>query len=119
MVAFVPQISVLKSENFMKLFSVVVFLVSTINPLTAADIGEELATRHCGVCHAVGATGANPNPLAPAFRDLSKKYPLDNLQEALAEGIMVGHDGPDMPEFVFEPKQIDALIDYMKRISKP
>ena len=119
MVAFVPQTGVLKSESFMKFFSVLVFLMSGIDPSWAVDTGEELAVRHCGLCHAVGTDGVSPNPRAPAFRYLSKKYPLDNLQEALAEGIMVGHDGPEMPEFAFEPKQIDALIDHMKRISKP
>ena len=45
---------------------------------------------------------------APAFRDLSKRYPIQHLAEALAEGIVTGHS--DMPEFTFEPCEIEALL---------
>jgi mono/diheme cytochrome c family protein len=33
------------------------------------------------------------------------------LEEALAEGISTGH--PDMPEFIFEPDQIEAILAYI------
>jgi mono/diheme cytochrome c family protein len=49
--------------------------------------------------------------LAPPFRDLSKRYPVEFLAEALAEGIVTGH--PAMPRFTFEPREIDALLTYM------
>jgi cytochrome c len=57
--------------------------------------GESIAKRLCARCHAVGETGASPMGLAPPFRDLSKRYPIETLAEALAEGIVVGH--PAMP----------------------
>ena len=44
-------------------------------------------------CHAIGRSGASPNPKSPPFRDLSRRYPLSNLEEALGEGIVVGHEG--------------------------
>ncbi|MDN3719728.1 hypothetical protein QW131_12490 [Roseibium salinum] len=44
----------------------------------------------------------------PAFRDLSGLYPLESLEEALAEGIVTGHD--NMPEFAFEPDDINAFF---------
>jgi mono/diheme cytochrome c family protein len=71
---------------------------------------RRLSTR----CHSIDATGASPFEPAPPFRTLGARYPLDNLEEALAEGILGGH--PAMPEFVFEPEQIDAIIAYMKSL---
>lgn len=50
--------------------------------------------------------------LAPAFRDLSRRYPIENLAEALAEGIVVGH--PLMPQFSFSRREIDALLTYIQ-----
>ena len=82
-----------------------------------ASAGEALAQRYCARCHAISATGDSPNEKAPPFRTLSERYPLDDLQEALAEGITVGHGGETMPEFTFAPNQITDLIAHMKRVS--
>jgi cytochrome c len=79
--------------------------------------GETLATEHCSGCHAVDTIDQSRNEKAPPFRTLSERYPLDNLQEALAEGIVVGHEGQDMPEFEFSPDDVADLIAHMKRIS--
>lgn len=46
------------------------------------------------------------------MREVARKYNPDNLGEALAEGIVTGH--PEMPEFVFEPDEIAAIIDYLR-----
>jgi cytochrome c len=83
----------------------------------AFDLGRTLAETHCATCHAIGKKGQSPNPKAPRFATLAQRYPLDNLAEALSEGILVGH-GP-MPEFQFEPDQIDGLIAYLKSIQNP
>jgi mono/diheme cytochrome c family protein len=87
-------------------------------PVAAADVaaGRRLAQAQCGVCHAVGRTGASANPLSPPFRNLAARYPLSDLEEALAEGITVGHSG--MPEFVFSPRQIDDLLAYMRSLRR-
>ena len=77
----------------------------------AAARGEAIAHKHCARCHAIGETDASPMGLAPPFRDLSKRYPIENLEEALAEGIVVGH--PAMPRFTFEPRDINALLTYI------
>jgi mono/diheme cytochrome c family protein len=37
------------------------------------------------------------------------------LEEALAEGISTGH--PDMPEFVADPDQIDAILAYIESLN--
>lgn len=73
--------------------------------------GEALLTKNCARCHAIGASGESPHEKAPPFRQVVTRYPVDNLAEALAEGIVSGH--ADMPEFVFEPGEIDAILAYL------
>ena len=73
--------------------------------------GKALVETNCARCHAIGATDTSSHPDAPAFRTLSQRYPVDQLAEALAEGISTGH--PDMPEFVASPEQIDAILAYI------
>jgi mono/diheme cytochrome c family protein len=76
--------------------------------------GRALLEESCARCHSIEQTGASPFEPAPPFRTLGARYPLENLEEALAEGILGGH--PAMPEFVFEPEQIDAIIAYLKSL---
>jgi mono/diheme cytochrome c family protein len=83
---------------------------------TAGDIahGEALVKLNCSQCHAVGRDDYSAHPDAPEFRKLSERYPIDDLAEALAEGIVTGH--PDMPEFQATPEQISDIISYLKSI---
>jgi cytochrome c len=76
--------------------------------------GHALAETRCGGCHAVARIGDSPAPEAPPFRRLSQNYRVANLEEALAEGISVGH--PAMPQFQFAPDDVDALIAYLQSI---
>jgi cytochrome c len=78
--------------------------------------GEELLVRNCGSCHAVGRSGESPHDLAPPFRTLGQRYPIESLEEALGEGIMSGH--PDMPEFKFDAGDVGAIISYLKSIQQ-
>ena len=78
--------------------------------------GEALLIANCARCHAVGRSGVSPHPQAPAFRTLSRRFKVEGLAEALAEGISTGH--PDMPEFVFEADEVGAIIDYLKSIQQ-
>jgi mono/diheme cytochrome c family protein len=73
--------------------------------------GEALVKANCARCHAVERSDKSRHPDAPPFRTLSQRYPLQDLEEALAEGISTGH--PDMPEFTAEPDQIDAILAYI------
>jgi mono/diheme cytochrome c family protein len=82
-----------------------------------AAAGRALAERNCQGCHAIGATGESPVVAAPSFREMVKRWPPEYLAESLAEGIEVGHSGQvDMPNFSFEPKQIDDLIAYLNTL---
>jgi mono/diheme cytochrome c family protein len=78
------------------------------------DKGQVLVEQNCGRCHATGKEGASPHAEAPPFRTLSSKYPVEDLAESLAEGIVSGH--PEMPIFVFEPQDVAAIIDYLESI---
>jgi cytochrome c len=90
--------------------------VSAQQSATTLKRGEALLTRNCARCHATGPAGRSPHPAAPPFRTLARKYPIDGLQEALGEGLSVGH--PDMPEFVFEPDDIASILAYLKSIQE-
>ena len=76
--------------------------------------GQALVEANCARCHAVGRGDVGPHPDAPAFRELSRRYPIAALQEAFVEGIVTGH--PDMPEFSVDPEQAAAIIAYLESI---
>lgn len=80
----------------------------------AAQRGEELVQNLCSRCHAVGATGESPFENAPPFRDIVTLYDVNDLTEAFAEGIVVGH--PAMPVFEFSPETIGDLIAYLRSL---
>lgn len=86
-------------------------------PTADPAIGGAILDANCASCHAVGATGFSVIANAPAFRTLSQRYPVESLEEALAEGIMVGHEGMvQMPEFVFGAEDIGHIIAYLQTI---
>jgi mono/diheme cytochrome c family protein len=96
-----------------------VVLLSPAAPAYAADKtlidkGEMLVKENCSRCHAVGKEGDSPHKEAPPFRSLSGRYPIEDLAESLAEGIVSGH--PDMPVFVFSPHDVEAIIEYLQSI---
>jgi mono/diheme cytochrome c family protein len=73
--------------------------------------GFNLLRSNCARCHAIDATSLSPDSKAPPFRDVVKKYDPAALEEALAEGIVTGHN--QMPEFSFEPEQVTAIVAYL------
>jgi mono/diheme cytochrome c family protein len=78
--------------------------------------GRRLAEMLCVTCHAIGGSGESPEPMAPAFRRLAQRYPLNALEEAFAEGILVGH--PMMPSYKLSEAQIEALLAYLASIQE-
>jgi cytochrome c len=79
--------------------------------------GETLVMRNCSRCHAIGRVDTSTHPEAPPFRTLSKRYPIESLEEALGEGIISGH--PDMPEFRFDGDDVGAIVAYLKSVQDP
>jgi cytochrome c len=86
---------------------------------TLVNKGEVLVKQNCSQCHAIGKEGDSPHPQAPPLRTSSRKYPIEDIAESLAEGIVSGH--PDMPVFVFDPHDVEAIIQYLQsiQIEKP
>lgn len=82
-----------------------------------AQRGQTFAQANCSMCHAVGRFGTSPLPIAPPFRTLHERYPVEDLEESLAEGIVTGH--PSMPQFRLDPAQINDLIAYLKGLEQP
>ena len=79
--------------------------------------GEAIAENLCAKCHAIGITGESPHPDAVPLRQLSWKYPVDELEQPFLQGIVVGH--PDMPEWQFTQQDVDALLAYIESIQEP
>jgi cytochrome c len=87
-----------------------------ILPAKASKVGQgrRLARLYCARCHAIDKVSPSPLAIAPPFRTLHERYPVENLQEALAEGIVTGH--PSMPEFRFDPDQINDFLVFLKSL---
>lgn len=100
----------------LSLFFGVVILVATLPDAGAANRqqGLRLARLYCASCHAIDKVSPSPLTIAPPFRDLHKRYPVESLEESLGEGIMTGH--PSMPQFQFEPDQIDDFLAFLKSL---
>ncbi len=79
--------------------------------------GYTFVKTNCSGCHAVGRFGDSPLAIAPPFRTLHERYPIEDLAESLAEGITVGH--PTMPQFSLDPAQVNDVIAYLKSLEKP
>lgn len=97
------------------LAAALVALTSAALALTPAELrGRTFARNNCGPCHSVDAATPSPLPIAPPFRTLDRRYPIESLAESLAEGIMTGH--PTMPTFQLDPGQINDLLSFIKTL---
>ena len=103
----------------MRLFAVAVSVVLVSQSAAAqspsVQRGANLARTYCAKCHSIDKVSESPLKLAPPFRTLHQRYPVENLEEPLAEGIVTGH--PSMPEFRLDPDQIKDFINFLKSLS--
>ncbi len=76
--------------------------------------GKAFAQANCSHCHSIDKVTQSTLVIAPPFRTLHERYPVESLEEALAEGIMTGH--PSMPQFKLDPGQIGDLIAFLKSL---
>jgi mono/diheme cytochrome c family protein len=95
---------------------VAVALLSATAPAAAENPqqGKRLALTHCAKCHAIDKVSPSPLEIAPPFRTLHERYPVEMLQEALTEGIVTGH--PTMPQFSFDADQVADFIAFLKTL---
>jgi cytochrome c len=78
--------------------------------------GQTFVRANCSTCHATDKASASPLKIAPPFRELHRRYPVENLQEALVEGIRTGH--VNMPEFRLDPGQALDVISFLKYLER-
>jgi cytochrome c len=94
------------------------FTLIILTPAAAASPQEQrgrtYALNNCAKCHSIDKVSPSPLKIAPPFRSLHKRYPIETLGEALAEGISTGH--PTMPAFQLAPDQIGDLLAYLKTL---
>ena len=101
-----------------RIFVSLALMLVTLKPAVAASPQEQrgriFAMNNCARCHSIDRISPSPLKIAPPFRTLHKRYPVESLGEALAEGIQTGH--PTMPEFKLDPGQIGDLLAYLKTL---
>jgi cytochrome c len=105
--------------RFLRLFIAVGGLLSLVSSAVLAQSppaqrGLTFVRTHCAQCHAIDKVSDSPLAIAPPFRTLHLKYPIESLERPLAEGIMAGH--PTMPQFRLEPDQVRDVIAYLKTL---
>jgi cytochrome c len=94
-------------------------LISTIPAAAqspAAQRGLTFVRVHCAQCHAIDVVSESPLKVAPPFRDLHLKYPIETLRRPLSEGIIANH--PSMPQFRLEADQINDVIAFMQSLER-
>lgn len=78
------------------------------------DRGENLVSRHCAMCHAIGRSNTSPDSKAPPLRALTQRGLLDSLESSLGKGPLSGH--PQMPAFSFQQQDVSAILRYLRSI---
>jgi mono/diheme cytochrome c family protein len=81
----------------------------------AAQRGLTFVRVHCAQCHAIDKVSASPLAIAPPFRTLHLKYPIESLRRPLSEGITASH--PTMPQFRLEPDQVADVLAYLETLA--
>jgi cytochrome c len=95
-------------------FVTVMVMTPALAASPAEQRGKTYALTNCARCHSIDRVTESPLKIAPPFRTLHKRYPIDGLGEALAEGIETGH--PTMPAFQLQPDQIHDLLSFLKTL---
>ncbi len=78
------------------------------------DRGEDLVSRHCAMCHAIGRSNTSPDSKAPPLRVLTQRGLWDPLESSLGKGSLSGH--PQMPAFSFQQQDASAILRYLRSI---
>jgi cytochrome c len=93
-----------------------VLLTQAVAASPAEQRGKTFVLNNCARCHSIDKVSPSPLKIAPPFRTLHLRYPIETLGEALAEGISTGH--PTMPEFQLDPDQIHDVLSYLKTLEQ-
>jgi mono/diheme cytochrome c family protein len=103
------------SRRVVLAMSITIVMTSYAQALSPSEQrGKTFALTNCARCHATDRVSPSPLAVAPPFRDLHRRYPIETLSEAFAEGIYTGH--PTMPAFQLDPDQINDLLSFLKSL---
>jgi cytochrome c len=80
----------------------------------AAQRGLTFVRVNCAQCHSIDKASDSPLTIAPPFRTLHLKFPIESLRRPLAEGIIASH--PAMPQFRLDADQISDVLAYLKTL---
>lgn len=84
-------------------------------PVGSVAVGGNIVRQKCAGCHAVDRVGDSPMKAAPPFRTMGRTYPVSDLQEALAEGLVTAH--PAMPPIELEADEVASVIAWLESVS--
>jgi len=101
-------------KSLLHAFVGLMLITSAIAASPAEQRDKTFALNNCARCHSIDRVTESPLKIAPPFRTLHSRYPIETLQEALAEGIETGH--PTMPAFQLDPDQIHDLLAFLKTL---
>lgn len=101
-------------RHVLALAGALVLAVPALADDASVAAGKAVVEMYCADCHATGPSGESRLAIAPLFRELYLRYNVEDLSEALVEGIVTAH--PEMPEFEFDPEQAQAIVDYLKSL---
>ena len=90
------------------------FMASPCNAAPNVAAGKAFAQANCSHCHSIDKFTPSTLAIAPPFRTLHERYPVESLEEALGEGITTGHQ--NMPEFKLDPGQVGDFISFLKSL---
>lgn len=111
----IPQMKVRIASSVV--ITVNVFLSGTLcNAEPNVLAGKAFAQANCSHCHSIDKVTLSSLAIAPPFRTLHQRYPVESLEEALGEGISTGH--PSMPEFRLDPGQVGDFISFLKSLEQ-
>jgi cytochrome c len=82
----------------------------------AVQRGLTFVRVHCAQCHSIDAVSESPLKIAPPFRSLHLKFPVESLAPRLAEGIIANH--PTMPQFRLDADQVNDVIAFLKSLQR-
>ena len=103
-----------RSTTALPLLALALLMLAAGSRSPGVERGRIVVKANCAGCHAVGRADASPMSAAPPLRDLHQHYPVEALEEVLAEGLVTGH--PSKPVFRFESREIEDIIDYLKSL---
>ena len=102
-------------HQFIVTFAVLaVFATAAYAQRSPEDRGEDLISRHCAMCHAIGRRGTSPDSKAPPLHSLTQRGLFGSLESSLEKGSLSGH--PQMPEFSFQQQDVSAILRYLMSI---